>query len=68
MTDLTEARKALERLSNELHDMFLSGGGVFNSAKELRPHIPAILQCLQAAEKAQALRDEQGALPKVSAW
>lgn len=28
---------------------------------------PAILQCLQAAEQAQALR-EQGELPKVSAW
>lgn len=64
MTDLTEARKALEKLENALARKRF---GVFESATRLERYIPAILQCLQAAEQAQALR-EPGDLPKVSAW
>lgn len=69
MTDLTEARKALEAVVKECttdteHVDVLC---VADAVLDMMPHLPTILQCLQAAEQAQAV-GEQGALPKVSAW
>lgn len=69
MTDLAEARKALEFLELQINKKphRSDTGNIAYAAMRLDIHLPAILQCLQAAEQAQAVR-EQGELPKISAW
>lgn len=48
MTNLSEARKALESMAIELSDG--DTDCILQSAIDLQPHLGAILQCLQDAE------------------